>query len=219
MYNSATGWKDFTNIVEFKDDLYVDLELPSGLLWATCNIGAESPEQFGTYYDWNKNPVQENWDNLWRTPTKAERDELVNNCTYSIDNVNGVKGARYTAINGKSIFFPFAGYYQNGNGPLKVGEGGQYWTVTSYTDTAHWILATNYETQADDNAYYWPLYYFSFPVRPVMSKQTTDIQYENNKKEIIFHIYDINGVLLKTPRKGINIVKYSDGTIKKVMMR
>lgn len=33
---------------------YVDLGLPSGLLWATCNIGAESPEEYGNYFAWGE---------------------------------------------------------------------------------------------------------------------------------------------------------------------
>ena len=33
---------------------YVDLELPSGLKWATCNIGASSPEQAGLYFAWGE---------------------------------------------------------------------------------------------------------------------------------------------------------------------
>lgn len=32
----------------------VDLGLPSGTLWATCNIGASSPEDFGCYYAWGE---------------------------------------------------------------------------------------------------------------------------------------------------------------------
>lgn len=31
---------------------YVDLGLPSGLLWATCNVGATSPEEYGLYFQW-----------------------------------------------------------------------------------------------------------------------------------------------------------------------
>lgn len=34
------------------DHEYVDLGLPSGLLWATCNVGADSPEDYGDYYQW-----------------------------------------------------------------------------------------------------------------------------------------------------------------------
>ena len=33
---------------------YVDLGLPSGNLWATCNLGASSPEQYGDYYAWGE---------------------------------------------------------------------------------------------------------------------------------------------------------------------
>ena len=33
---------------------YVDLGLPSGLKWATCNIGASSPERCGDYYAWGR---------------------------------------------------------------------------------------------------------------------------------------------------------------------
>jgi len=31
---------------------YVDLGLPSGLKWATCNIGADAPEKYGDFYEW-----------------------------------------------------------------------------------------------------------------------------------------------------------------------
>ncbi|MBE6331610.1 MAG: fimbrillin family protein [Bacteroidales bacterium] len=33
---------------------YVDLGLPSGLLWATCNVGASNPEEFGDYFAWGE---------------------------------------------------------------------------------------------------------------------------------------------------------------------
>lgn len=33
---------------------YVDLGLPSGTLWATCNIGASKPEEFGNYFAWGE---------------------------------------------------------------------------------------------------------------------------------------------------------------------
>ena len=33
---------------------YVDLGLPSGLLWATCNVGATTPEDYGDYFAWGE---------------------------------------------------------------------------------------------------------------------------------------------------------------------
>ena len=36
------------------DHAYVDLGLPSGLLWATCNVGADTPEDYGDYFAWGE---------------------------------------------------------------------------------------------------------------------------------------------------------------------
>ena len=33
---------------------YVDLDLPSGTLWATCNIGSTNPEEYGDYFAWGE---------------------------------------------------------------------------------------------------------------------------------------------------------------------
>ena len=35
-------------------DEFVDLGLPSGIKWATCNIGANSPEEYGLYFAWGE---------------------------------------------------------------------------------------------------------------------------------------------------------------------
>ena len=42
---------------------WVDLGLPSGLLWATCNVGATAQEEYGDYFAWGENrPKSEyNW--------------------------------------------------------------------------------------------------------------------------------------------------------------
>ena len=42
---------------------YVDLGLPSGLLWADCNVGATSPEEFGDYFAWGETQPKDtyNW--------------------------------------------------------------------------------------------------------------------------------------------------------------
>lgn len=37
-----------------EDHDYVDLGLPSGTLWATCNVGASSPEEYGDYFAWGE---------------------------------------------------------------------------------------------------------------------------------------------------------------------
>ena len=44
---------------------YIDLGLPSGLKWATCNVGASSPEEFGGYYAWGETEEKDNYS--WST--------------------------------------------------------------------------------------------------------------------------------------------------------
>ena len=61
---------------------YVDLGLPSGLLWATCNVGASAPEIYGNYYAWGETTTKETytWDSYKYTsePTKYNKsDELL----------------------------------------------------------------------------------------------------------------------------------------------
>ena len=41
---------------------YVDLGLPSGTLWATCNIGATKPEEYGNYYAWGETEPKDNYE-------------------------------------------------------------------------------------------------------------------------------------------------------------
>ena len=40
----------------------VDLGLPSGLKWATCNVGATSPEDYGNYYAWGETETKDTYD-------------------------------------------------------------------------------------------------------------------------------------------------------------
>ena len=40
---------------------YVDLGLPSGLKWATCNVGASSPEEYGNYYAWGETETKDEY--------------------------------------------------------------------------------------------------------------------------------------------------------------
>ena len=58
---------DVTNVnrVDFveESDLYpyVDLGLPSGTLWATYNVGASKPEEYGNYYAWGETEPKEHY--------------------------------------------------------------------------------------------------------------------------------------------------------------
>ena len=58
--------EDITLIAKFKTLIKaIDLGLPSGTKWATCNVGASSPEEFGGYYAWGETEEKENYS--WST--------------------------------------------------------------------------------------------------------------------------------------------------------
>jgi len=102
---SATGYKTTTGIsipsVSANDYLtdgasftlteqFVDLGLPSGLLWATCNVGADTPEGYGNYFAWGETQQKNtsyNWSNyLYCT---GDGFSLTMYCDYSYYGYNG----------------------------------------------------------------------------------------------------------------------------------
>ena len=146
----------FTTLGETEYNDYVDLGLPSGLKWATCNVGANSPEKYGNYYAWGEvipkdtyteansltydkemedisgnvhyDAAAANWGGDWRMPTDAEMRELINNCTWTLTTQNGVRGYKVTSnTNGNSIFLPVAGY-RDGSSLSGAGTLGCYWS-------------------------------------------------------------------------------------------
>lgn len=65
---------------------WVDLGLPSGLLWATCNLGASSPEEYGDYYAWGETTTKEVYDwSTYKYCTVDAEGELAMLTKYSID--------------------------------------------------------------------------------------------------------------------------------------
>lgn len=58
--------------VHYSSDIpYIDLDLPSGLLWATCNVGAKDETEGGLFFQWgdtegydaNEGKAHSSWDN------------------------------------------------------------------------------------------------------------------------------------------------------------
>jgi hypothetical protein len=56
---------------------YVDLGLPSGTLWATCNVGASSPEESGDFYAWGETVTKDSY--TWSTYKWCDGDD----CDYT----------------------------------------------------------------------------------------------------------------------------------------
>ncbi|MCD7721081.1 MAG: protein kinase [Prevotellaceae bacterium] len=134
---------------------YVDLGL--SVKWATCNVGASSPEEYGDYYAWgetstksdyssstcktwevsmssiagdpNYDAARANWRGTWRLPTKSEIDELKDECEWRYIKKNGHEGYKVTGPNGNSIFLPAAGHCL-WTSLYWDGDHGYYWSAT-----------------------------------------------------------------------------------------
>ena len=139
------------------DHEWVDLGLPSGVKWATCNVGAASPEEYGDYFAWGeKDPnsgscstdyrdmfdisgnstydvARANWGGLWRMPTMKEFEELKGKCKWTWTTAKGKNGYKVIGPNGNSIFFPAAGFYDKTTLNL-TGTYGGYWSSTPNED-------------------------------------------------------------------------------------
>ncbi len=82
------GKKDNDNST---DGGWVDLGLPSGLLWASCNLGADSPEGYGNYFAWGETQSNDLYD--WSTYRycTAEGDSLLTLTKYNTSTDYGTK--------------------------------------------------------------------------------------------------------------------------------
>lgn len=137
----------------------VDLGLPSGLLWATTNLGAETFSDTGNYYQYGKgastydqtheqpgytgkeNPLSSSadsatqvWGSNWRTPTQDEMIELIDNTTHQyVTNYknSGVDGMLFTGTNGRELFL-IAGGGKNPQGPEFPSNYGYYWSSSPF---------------------------------------------------------------------------------------
>jgi hypothetical protein len=70
---------------------FVDLGLPSGTLWATCNLGADQPEGYGDYFAWGETAPKQSysWCNYKYGECIDDRVEMTKYCTDSTWGFNG----------------------------------------------------------------------------------------------------------------------------------
>ena len=68
---------------------WVDLGLPSGLLWATRNVGASSPEDYGDYFAWAETQPKSYYDWDTYTYTCGDYYDMTKYCNYSGYGCNG----------------------------------------------------------------------------------------------------------------------------------
>lgn len=117
-----------------QDFKYVDLDLPSGTLWADKNVGAENEEDQGDYL---------NYEEALKThalPSKEQFDELIKYCDWKWVKYKEVNGYLVIGKNGHSLFLPACGYrYCNGDLNYVVSFG-YYWSSTPSGSEKAWEL-------------------------------------------------------------------------------
>ena len=87
---------NLTFVPSFQEHEYVDLGLPSGIKWATCNVGASAPEEYGGYYAWGETETKDDygWDTYkW---CKGSEDTMTKYCTQS----------KYGTVDNKTVLDP-----------------------------------------------------------------------------------------------------------------
>ena len=198
----------FNSIFDPNGHEYVDLGL--SVKWATCNVGATRPEEYGCYYAWGETEEKNKfywttykwwcngsyykvtkycanssygtvdnktvldpeddvahvkWGGSWRMPTRAEQDELRENCIWTWTIQNGVNGYKVTSkTNGNSIFLPAAGY-REATTLFNSGSSGFYWS--SSVDGGYSCNAYSLHIHSDFWVWYNVCRYGGFTVRPV----------------------------------------------------
>ena len=67
----------------YKGHDYVDLGLPSGTMWATCNVGAESPDQYGDYFAWGETQSKTTYSEINYIYSHGGYNQLTKYCSQS----------------------------------------------------------------------------------------------------------------------------------------
>ena len=86
----------------------------------------------------------------WRMPSFAQQQELMNNCTRTFTQQNGVYGILVTGKNGGQLFLPAAGC-RWGSGLYDAGSYGIYWSSSLFPDSDY----SAYYLLFNSGSWYW----------------------------------------------------------------
>ena len=126
---AATDSITFTNPYLENGHDYVDLGLTSGTKWATMNVGATRPEEYGNYYAWGETTTKEiyNWSTYLDGNISSNSD-----CGTDKDALKGVTdiaGTQYDAA------------YANWGGKWRMPT---YDQQTELLNECYWVWTENY---------------------------------------------------------------------------
>ena len=194
------------DVVHFETKDYTPnvVDLDVSVLWADRNVGSYSPEVAGHYYSWGEIEAKKVYDDMtftganemdliggtdydvahvkwggkWRMPTRAEFQELIDECEWEWTQIEGVWGYKVTSFNDQELFFPAGGF--RADDLLKDASGGTppaggyYWTSERSDREPGWGHIHNFyflHGPHPTSMYFQKsLPILGFTVRPVMDK-------------------------------------------------
>ncbi|MBQ3635075.1 MAG: InlB B-repeat-containing protein, partial [Bacteroidales bacterium] len=99
--------------------------------------------------------------NVWRMPTKAEMEELIEKCTWKLEG----EGFRVTGPNGKSIYLPLGGLYMESR--EEEGTKGMYWGADIW-EGSEWMSVSMYlSNERSKGQTHWTHRRMGLMIRPV----------------------------------------------------
>lgn len=177
---------------KLNDIEYVDLGLPSGILWAKYNLGASASGDTGEYYSWgeiqskneftaessityhqNMNDIGKNvkhdaatmdYGGQWRLPTMADFEELIQFCTWRWIEEKGHTGYEVVGPNNAHVFFPAAGWRVR-NRLVAVEKCGNYWSSTPVEGNNEYSLGLDFSKNSINKSK--RSRYYGLSIRPV----------------------------------------------------
>lgn len=136
----------------------IDLGLPSGTLWACCNVGASKPEEFGGYYSWGATDEDKScydlhidideisgtdfdvahvkWGSPWHLPTREQVEELCEYTTHDSFSLNGVASCEFTGDNGRKLYLPIT--------KIHYDCYGLYWSSTAKSHSPWYLIVSDW---------------------------------------------------------------------------
>ena len=249
---------EFSNCIAPSDA--TDLGL--SVLWANCNLGADSPEGAGRNYSWGavQSVPNMDWNDYycseyecgteydpvyaaglfetmdiassdfdqahvllgagWKLPSNDEFQELIDKCEWERTTIKGINGFKITGLNGNSIFLPDNGYgMPGGHGYSDYNGGGYYWSssIASKTKggTLHFVAPNSKTITSNVRCY-------AQHIRPVFKQTNPSLGIKHhfmNDSESDVRYYNINGIEINKPTKGLYIVRSSNGQSYKVIIK
>lgn len=161
-YGNYFAWAETSSKSNYSWETYFDNVYDDSGNWTGCSVNYDISN---TFHDAAVSALG----NDWRMPTRSEMQELVDECTWTWTEIEGVNGFEVTGPNGNHIFLPAAGNF-DGESINNTGSYGGYWTSTPNTGNGNSMAGSLFFYGSDSYQIHnnqWSNRYSGRSIRPV----------------------------------------------------